>query len=273
MILHKLKTPLILLGCVIGIAIYTNYEEGVNSKKLEYIDIVKNEVKDDNIIDKNSINSKKVPISAEAQYLVDKLTPFSNEELEGTWESEFGCYSSKAKEMQEYDDSICSNLYLTAKSYDEALWMQRNGYPSSSQLKLLEDKENLRYLSELANKNKYTPAMALLTIHGLNTQQYKEASNMALNLRAYSENHKTFPHRIRGESLIAFGNIEFGLSSLKVSSLLGDVQAKYVFNRYLTEYPDLGVSTTDLAYLYMGRTFGVPPDQFPEDPRPTGSGG
>jgi len=265
------KISLLFLVCIIGYSYYAKYIG--NEESFISLDVLD---KDKGIIN-STIDGKtsriKTLISEDVQYLVDALKPLSKGVLKSDWQVEFGCYSKTPSDNDDFNEEVCSNSYLTAASFDEALWMQRQGYPSQSQLKLLENEDNLKYLQELALKNKYTPAMAVLAVGYLNNGQYSQASNMALNLVAYSQKFNTFPHRIRGESFLAENNLSMGLLRLKVSSLLGDSESDYIFNRYIHKYPDLGVSSSDRAYLYMGRVFGVSPDQFPHDARPRGAGG
>ena len=262
--IKPIKIPLLLSLCLAGYLYYANYYQQDNQLKVEETIITAMEKTENH---KSSVNNahKKMQksISADAQYIVDVMQPLDSETLKDEWKSQFGCYSTK-------EDTIdaCKNSYLTASSYEEALWMQRHGYPSLANLKLLEEPANIKYLRELANKNKYTPAMALLAIQSIDNEDYRGASSMALKLVAHSSYDKTFPHRIRGEALLAVNDIFFGLSSLKVASILGDDETMYLFNRYLYKHPSLAVKAADQANLYLGRIFGVPSGQFPHDKRP-----
>lgn len=263
---------LISVTCLLSYLYYYNfYHVDENNSEITHQTVPMNELStEDNSNKKRKKNSTPL-VSDDAQYIVDALAPISKEVLADSWKLEFGCFT-KSKRIDSDTDS-CDNMFLTARSFEEALWMQRQGYPSSSDLNLLEDSRNLIYLEELANKNKYTPAMALLAIQGLNDNKFEDASSMALKLTAYSSNTDTFPHRIRGEALLAKNDMFFGLSALKVASLLGDIEAKYLFNRYIQQYPILAVQAADHANLYMGRVFNVAYGQYPVDIRPQESDG
>ena len=265
--IKSIKLPLLLSLCLAGYLYYANYYPQDDQVQLKSATITKLDREESSNKPRINTNKKVVKlqavISGAAQYLVDALQPINVETLKDEWQSQFGCYSAIPDNTES-----CKHMYLTASSYEEAQWMQRHGYPSLANLKLLEDPANIKYLRELANKNKYAPAMALLAIQSFNDEEYHDASFMALKLKVNSSRRNTFPYRLRGESLLAENNLPFGLLELKVASILGDYKSKYLFNRYLHKYPNLAVKAADHANLYLGRIFGVPSGQFPHDERP-----
>ena len=210
-------------------------------------------------------------VSGDALQIAKQLMPFDEDTLEVVWEHEFGCYVLGAEKVpvQDQAENICGVGFLTAGSYDEALWMQKHGYPSQSQLALLQDDANRALVLELAHQN-YLPAMTLVAIDDYNKGYYEDSASWALSVNAYSNKEKTFPYRIRGEALFAQDNMMIGnaLTELKIAHILGDREAGYIYNRYLAGRTSLQQITMDNAYLYMSRVFGVLYEDFPSDPRP-----
>lgn len=202
-----------------------------------------------------------------------RLLPIASVELKDFWEEEYGCYSyGKNQSVEFFVSSECEHSILTANSFEEAEWMQKQGYPSRSVLALLKDKANMPAIKKLANEN-FVPAINLMAMASFENGDYQDAASWALTSNAYSNKQSTFAYRIRGEAQISNGIQELGLMELKVASYLGDEEAEYLFNRYAYANPRVGIMAVEHANLYMSRTFGVPFDQYPSNPRPNSSNG
>ncbi len=248
-----------------------------------YNTIETNKYKNDNVqlpekvINKDlvSVSKKKKEIindistlSEDEQSVVDIIKPINETLLLNNWESEYGCYKGNVNLA---GDVNCKNSFLTASSFDEAIWMQRQGYPRNSSLELLNHPEEIKILESLAFKNKYIPAMSVLAVKYLENQDLEKAKLIGTYLTAYSKS-SSFSHKIYGESLLANNDLYYGLYNIKIASILGDNEAQYVFNRYLPTNGNIALEAIDRAYIYMSHEFGLAED-YPTDPRPISGDG
>jgi len=217
----------------------------------------------------------KLTVSQDARLLAEQLLPISPDELARVWEEEYGCYVYGSENVS-IDDALLSNecVYslLTADSYDEAMWMQRQGYPSKGNLNKLKNAGFRESLEELAGQN-YKPAIALLAIHDLESGNTESAVSRALTLTAYSDRNLTFPHRLHGEALIANDMGDLGAIDLQVAALLGDTEAGYIATRYIGSNVVLTRSVINNAHLRMSRYFNLSYEEYPVDQRPDPLGG
>jgi hypothetical protein len=102
----------------------------------------------------------------------------------------------------------------------------------------------------------------------MNQSKFDIAASMANLLNKSTSLLQTFPHRIYGEVLLKNHQQLSGLTSLKISKLLGDWDTKFNIKDY--EYPTIGVDFTDNAHLYLGTKLGLLYDKYPIDKRPQG---
>ncbi|MCX7555208.1 hypothetical protein OS175_15155 [Marinicella sp. S1101] len=207
--------------------------------------------------------------------VAEELLPISTEELSMAWEEEYGCYVFGSEGLDAESDLLsneCNHALLTAHSFEEAQWMQRQGYPKKSNLDKLNNSDFREKLRQLANQN-YTPAIALLAIYEMQSGNTEIALDLSSTLAAYSDRHLTFPHRLNGEALIANNMTDLGVIDLQVASLLGDTEAGYLAHRYIGNNTVLAMSTVNNAHLRMSRYFKLPFEEYPFDPRPDPSSG
>lgn len=179
----------------------------------------------------------------------------SNYDLEYVWEDEYGCWNRKE----------CKYDWLNARTFEEALWMRNNGYPTISMLRLINDD---RYKNELAEltRRKFPAALAVATISAMEKGNFKEGFNLALSNVAHSNNSQIYPHYLLGEALLANDMKPLAISQFYIAGILGDPLAQ---GRAMSLSSDIPVSTTALnsAHRYISRVFGT---EVPNDPRPDG---
>lgn len=177
----------------------------------------------------------------------------SNRELEDSWLDEYGCYN-KAE---------CKYYYLNASTYEEALWMKNNGYPTESMMKLVNDPRYKEQLDAMARK-KYPAALAIASISAMERGDFVEASNLALSNVAYSDRAQTYPHLLYGEALLANNMKPLAVPQFYIAGLLGDNLSQ---GRAAALSPNVYFATTALntAHRYLGRIFG---GEVPKNPRP-----
>ncbi|KAA3638718.1 MAG: hypothetical protein DWP95_12065 [Proteobacteria bacterium] len=221
-------------------------------------------------------NDTKVVFSKDNKHQerLELLKPLSKSELEHKWEEAYGCYIQGAEKV---DDDVllsteCANSLLTASSFEEAVWMQRQGYPDKYQLDLLNYPENVSKIKQMADK-KYVPAINLMAVHSFQNEHYKNAMSWALRASAYADPTDTFPFRMHGEAMIKGGFFELGLAELKVADYLGDSDAGSLFLQLTSDSSIKASSAIENANLIMARRFNAPFNQYPSDPRPVGGGG
>lgn len=259
----KMKIILIFIIGAIGYYIFqSNYNEVSEPKfnKIVKKKALKKSVKN-SIINRKNIN--RVSQSSADMELIKQLQPPDMSQLKYVWTEEYGCFVKK-------DDSErdCEFDFLNATSLKDALWMRRNGYPSKSMLKLVQDPSYKKEIYELA-KNKYPAALAVVSIEAMKLGNYREAAHMALSNIAYSNKAETFPHLLYGEALMKDGKDIAGVTSFYIAALLGDTMAN---GRAMSNSPDTPFSTVALnsAHNYLRNVFGV---NIPKDPRPEGDDG
>jgi hypothetical protein len=267
-----MKLKIIFSGIFVIAILNYLYQDGYFTKNGSYTEQSKIKIDQKIMIKsivKNSLSQINKPIlTDDVQELAEALQPLNDEQLKLVWFDEFGCNKKLDQKSNLGDEFDCKSDYLVAKSYEEAVWMQRNGYPSRSHLRLLQDPVNLPKLIKLAKYHHYNPAMAILTMYYIDEVKLDKANSMALSFVAYSEQNETFPNRLYGIVQLAKGNLFFGLSSLKIAALLGDTEALIRFDQYITQYPWIAEKITDHAHLVLARKYGMPYGQYPYDERP-----
>ena len=212
---------------------------------------------------------KQVEYSVEAEEMLLVLEPLTFDELESKWDEQYGCYKYGVDQV---DKSLlledeCTDQLLNAKTFEEALWMQRQGYPTKSQLQLINDQANIEALLELAN-NKIPLAAALVTIAAIRTEQANPAVLWAAEYGALVSKENSFQYRLIGEAHMIANSDSMGLAELQIAALLGDSQSSNLFLYYAKNRSMLIESAINHAHLVMGRIFGVPMEHYPKDPRP-----
>lgn len=209
----------------------------------------------------NNINKKitKSKYDQESE-IFQRLQPPNDLLLKEVWLDEYGCAF--------IEDNACDYGFLNASSYEEALWMKNNGYPTISMIQLINDPKMQDKLNEMASKH-YPAAMALMTIGAMQRGDFKEAAYLGLTTVAYSDNSKTYPHYLYGEALLADDKRPLALSRFYVAGLLGDNQAT---DRAISVSPNIFAADGALenAHTYLRRVFG---ETVPYNPRPIESDG
>ncbi|WP_395377558.1 hypothetical protein [Marinicella sp. W31] len=215
-----------------------------------------------------------IELSIEAEELLFVLEPLTFDALERQWSEQYGCYKYSADQVDKNIllEDECSDQLLNAKSFEEALWMQRQGYPTKTQLQLINDRAHLEALLELAN-NKVPIAAALVAIAAIRTEQTKSAVLWAAEYGALVSNDNSFQYRLLGEAHMLANSDSLGLAELQMAALLGDSQSENLFYHYANDRPMLIADAINHAHLVMGRIFGVSMEHYPKDPRPKNWGG
>jgi len=192
-----------------------------------------------------------------------------------SWKEEFGCLT-----FQKPGDAQCEYPELNASSYEDALWMSENGYPSASKLRdmeALDDKD----LLDFSRKN---PQSSLpLTILA---NRYAESGDLLVS--------KTLFRRSLGRNMKPFGLLRSGISlvqypdpnapgwsyrtaaiEFKKAALLGDYAGEQLYHELINSYwngnPGLAVTTgiIETAMWELSNYFDLPQHQWPVEPRPT----
>jgi len=195
----------------------------------------------------------------------------TSEYLKTHWEEELGCFG-----LEEGSEALCDYPELSASSYEEAIWMIENGYPTASELNeltLLSDTQ----LKDLSRSGYPLPSLLL-------AQRYAAEGKKTGALRYFLSNEarRLNPYSLQrwADSLIAnadpnqpgMANVQAAIN-LKKAALLGDYTAEQALYRLYDSYwrgtPHLTMVThiTDTAHWELSRQLGVPQDQW-ATPRP-----
>lgn len=198
------------------------------------------------------------------------------DDLKLSWEDEYGCLT-----FQKPDDVQCEYPELNASSYEDALWMSENGYPSASKLRAMEALDD-KDLLDLSRKNPQSslPLTILANRYAANGDLL---ASKTLFRRSLGRNMKPFGLLRSGMSLVQHADpngpgwsyrtaaIEF-----KKAALLGDYAGEQLYYELINSYwngnPGLAVTTgiIETAMWELSNYFDLPQHQWPVEPRPTG---
>ncbi len=195
-------------------------------------------------------------------HIAQMISPPSDVELEVTWEDEFTCST----------DEKCNTFIFNARSYEDALWLKRKGYPSKSTVAMLRDlsKTDLRELSEHGNVN----AKNLLAIDSLQNKNVKKAKSYARSSTAHAAPGETFGYRLLAEAMIMDKDPMNATLNLRIASILGDTNATATYERITAGSSSALIDNTNqLAYSYLLSWFNTDINNLNNDPRPSGSNG
>ncbi|MGB5487453.1 MAG: hypothetical protein WBN06_08690 [Lysobacterales bacterium] len=214
-------------------------------------------------------------VDAKPDHLVADFTYINSEYLKTNWQIELGCYT-----IEDPTSAKCEHPELSANSYEEALWMAENGYPTASELRFLESLSNKNLLA-LSMQGQFLPTLIL----GERAAESGDQTNMYSHF-LLSKAQRLSPYSLRkmADSLVASAEdsdnpqwtYRRAAVDLKTAELLGDYQAgEFLDDFYHIVWGDdpstsLIVSVNDDANLYLSRRFGTIKDLWPVTPRPKG---
>ncbi len=213
--------------------------------------------------------------SASVKNIASYITP---EYLETNWENEFGCAAFRVPKTYQ-----CKHPELGANSYEEAIWMFENGYPSESELSFMEALSDNDLLT-LA-KQKHWLANLLLAQRAAEKSDSAGAGARYFR-RSLMQRISPYTYRKWADTLVENANAksstwayEKAAERLQIAKLLGDYQAgKELYKLYYEDWGggdlDINVvsSINESAYLFLSRYFGTIQDNWPVSPRPVGRG-
>ncbi len=210
-----------------------------------------------------------VPDQPEPRLLFD-FTYITSEYLRSHWGDELGCSVLQGEDRCEYKG-------LDAVSYEEAVWMIENGYPTASMLREFEALTDRELLSLAMQDNAL--ARQILSDRFAARGDHERAERFSHRSRVASLNPYILQRR--AWSLITHPDPEMpgwsyraAATDLKMASLLGDYEAELDLYELIDSYwdgrPHMAIVSDihDSAYLYLSRRFGLPIDDWPVTHRP-----
>lgn len=247
----------------IGLVYFQLNDDAINPESK--VDLVKteSELQKSDVKSKNKIKPK--PKLDEALlHIAQLISPPSDKELKDTWENEYTCI----------EGVWCKPSYFNAKSYEDALWLKRKGYPSRSMVELLRDvsRNDLHELSNNSNVN----ASSLLAIDAMNRKDYRKAKLFA---RAASSDtgrnsRETFGYRLMADAMLSLNDPMPATLYLRMASILGDTNATATYERITAGTASLVIDSTNrIAYSYLLDWLNTDINNLNNDPRPTDHGG
>lgn len=217
-----------------------------------------------NALEKTKLNKSMFEI--EDKHLTDIAYQIKNIEddiLIETWRNEFGCAFKE----------VCPYEMMTAQSYEEALWMKRKGYLSSSIIDQLEDlsRKDLLTLEKSGNVN----AKKLLSISAIRSKNAKLAKSYSRSARAYENGSETFSLRLMAQAYLLDKQPMLATIELRMASLLGDTEAAREYERMTRNSAREFIDNTNmLAFRFLSTKYkNTPINEWDDDPRPTNIGG
>ena len=202
--------------------------------------------------------SPKVIAFGHINALFDQLRPPEDDDLEQLWQEEYGCY-----DRNHTGNTSCQYTFLSAKSLKEAMWMKRNGYPSSDMINIAKDEANQGLLNELISAN-HPEALVVAAIIAKENGNNKKAMRLSGAAEIYAGKDKSYPYVLSGEAMIANDLLVIALDKYFIAALLGDSQAENMGVRLAPSKISMAQSMKS-AYAYLLRNFG---QDFPVDNRP-----
>ena len=196
-------------------------------------------------------------------HIAQLISPPSDQELIYAWENEYSCLN----------DESCNKFIFNARSYEDALWLKRKGYPSKSAVSLLQDisKEDLGKLSQRGNVN----AMNLLAIYSMKNNYLKNAKAYAMSSIAHAGSRETFGYRLYSKILLEDHDPMTATFYLRMASILGDTNATATYEQITANSSSALIDNTNrMAYSYLLKKLNTDINNLNNDPRPiNGDGG
>lgn len=192
-------------------------------------------------------------------HIAQLISPPSNQELRDTWDYEYSCSN----------ENNCNQFIFNARSYEDALWLKRKGYPAKSVVALLQDvpKKDLWELSERGNVN----AKYLLAIDSIKHDDHKSAKAYAMSSIAHAGSRETFGYRLFAKALLQDKDPMTATFYLRMASILGDTNATATYEQVTAHSSSALIDNTNkMAYSYLLKKLNTDIDNINNDPRPIG---
>lgn len=215
-------------------------------------------------IDKRtSLENIEDKVSIKAAELAQAMYPPDDVALRDIWQQAYGCPKPAARD----EDACLFASILTADSYEEALWMKRNGFPHFDRLSVAADEDNYPYLEELAQAG-FKPALSLTAKILSSLGQHDEAMKRAVQYLNQSNQNEIYAYRLMGEIASAKDPMNpYVIRDYQMAALLGDPEARRLAINY-AQNAEIMEEGMRLLIQSLEIMFGLSLDSIPKDPRP-----
>lgn len=256
-------TVILLIIVVVATVVYFTDQKTDNDTNIASPTTVNNsqiiETKPDHAISPPQVTQNR-PLDDALLHIAQLIAPASNEVLKDSWQQEYTC------------DGLdnCNTKIFNARSYEDALWLKRRGYPTRSMLNMLGDlsKKDLHELSDNGNLN----AKNLLALNALNNGNFKTARSLARASSAYSTHvgsRETFAYRLLAEAYLRDNDRISATLYLRIASLLGDTEATAHYEQLTARSASTVVDSTNrIAFGILSGMLKTNINDWNNDPRP-----